>query len=133
MLQGTLSHDITRSRNDRYGGGGHYQVNDRVGVSGEMTDGNGDSGTGGKLGTDYRVTDRTSLYLHYLVDTDSSCNDVGTYLSHPIHLPIRTRRIGVSSAVSISPSATRVRSARQTRITPRLWPVMPIGRCRMTG
>ncbi len=70
LLQGTASHDITRSRNDRYGGGGHYQVNDRVGVSSELTD--GDGGTGGKVGTDYRVTDRTSLYLNYLVDTDRS-------------------------------------------------------------
>lgn len=70
LAQGTAQRDATRSDNDRYGAGGHYQLNNRVAVSAEVTD--GDGGLGGKLGADYRVSDRSSLYLNYLVDSNRS-------------------------------------------------------------
>jgi outer membrane protein OmpA-like peptidoglycan-associated protein len=70
LAQATLQRDDTRSRNDRFGVGGHYQLNDRVKLLGEVSD--GDGGTGGKLGADYRLSDRSSVYLNYLVSPDRS-------------------------------------------------------------
>lgn len=70
LVQGTVQHDATRRENDRFGVGGHYQINDRIKLSGELSD--GDGGLGGKLGTDYRLSDRNSVYLNYLLDPDRS-------------------------------------------------------------
>lgn len=70
LAQGTLERDSTRSENDRYGAGSRYQINDRVTVSGEITD--GDGGVGAKLGADYRLSDRSSVYLNYLLDNGRS-------------------------------------------------------------
>ncbi|MCK7513744.1 MAG: hypothetical protein MZV70_63510 [Desulfobacterales bacterium] len=70
LVQGTAQRDATRSENDRYGAGGHYQANNRVTLSGEVTD--GDGGVGGKLGADYRLSDRSSVYLNYLLDSNRS-------------------------------------------------------------
>jgi len=70
LVQGTAQRDATRAENDRYGAGGHYQANNRVTLSGEVTD--GDGGVGGKLGSDYRVSDRSSVYLNYLLDSNRS-------------------------------------------------------------
>jgi outer membrane protein OmpA-like peptidoglycan-associated protein len=70
LLQGTAQHDDTRRGNDRLGVGGHYQINDRIKLNGEVSD--GDGGVGGKLGADYRLSDRNSVYLNYLLDPDRS-------------------------------------------------------------
>ncbi len=70
LVQNTLDKDDTRRDNDRYGVGGRYQINDRVNLTGEVSD--GDGGWGGKLGADYRVSDRSSVYLNYLLDTGRS-------------------------------------------------------------
>jgi outer membrane protein OmpA-like peptidoglycan-associated protein len=70
LLQGTLKRDAGRRDNDRLGVGGHVQVNDRVKLIGEISD--GDGGAGAKIGTDYRLSDRTSVYLNYLLDPDRS-------------------------------------------------------------
>ena len=73
LVQGTVRHAATRSENDRVGVGGHYQINDRVKLSGEVSD--GDGGVGSKIGADYRLSDRNSIYLNYLLDPDRS--DIG--------------------------------------------------------
>lgn len=73
LAQRTVARDDTRRDNDRVGVGGRVQINDRIGLSGEVSD--GDGGTGGKLGADYRLSDRNSVYLNYLLDSDRS--DVG--------------------------------------------------------
>jgi len=70
LVQSTVQHDNTRRENDRFGVGGHVQINDRVKLSGEASD--GDGGVGGKLGADYRLSDRNSVYLSYLLDPDRS-------------------------------------------------------------
>lgn len=70
LVQGTAQRDDTRSENDRFGVGGHVQINDRVKLLGEASD--GDGGVGGKLGVDYRLSDRNSVYLNYLLDPDRS-------------------------------------------------------------
>lgn len=70
FVQGTVARDDTRRDNDRVGVGGRVQLNDRIGLSAEASD--GDGGTGGKLGADYRLSDRNSVYLNYLLDSDRS-------------------------------------------------------------
>ncbi len=68
ILQGTIDKDESRRSNDRYGLGGGYRISDRVSISGEAT--NGDGGWGGKAETEISFTDRTSIYLNYLMDPD---------------------------------------------------------------
>ncbi len=68
LVQSTIDRDDGRSANDRYGAGGTLRLTDRVSVSSELTDGSG--GMGGKLESEYQFSDRTSLYLNYLLDTD---------------------------------------------------------------
>jgi outer membrane protein OmpA-like peptidoglycan-associated protein len=70
LVQGTAQHDGTRRDNDRLGVGGHVQINDRVKLIGEVSD--GDGGVGGKVGADVRLSDRNSVYLNYLLDPDRS-------------------------------------------------------------
>ncbi len=69
-LQGTASSTETREDNNRFGVGGAYQINDRLKLDGEVS--NGDGGSGAKLGIDYLVTDRTNLYMAYLIETERS-------------------------------------------------------------
>jgi flagellar motor protein MotB len=69
-VQGTLDTTETRQDNDRAGLGGAYQMTDRTRLNGEVS--GGDGGTGGLLGVDYRVTDRTNMYLAYNQDTERS-------------------------------------------------------------
>jgi hypothetical protein len=71
--QATLNKDDTRSSNNRGGVGGKYDINKKVSLTAEATDGNG--GIGGKAGVEYRASDRTTYYTNYLVDTDRS--DIG--------------------------------------------------------
>jgi hypothetical protein len=68
LVQGTLDKDGTRRDNNRAGVGGHVALNDRVRVAAEAS--GGDGGLGAKVGADYRVSDRSSLYLNYLLDSD---------------------------------------------------------------
>ncbi|MDP2029227.1 MAG: OmpA family protein [Thiobacillus sp.] len=70
LAQATAQHDGSRPENDRFGVGGHYRINDRVDLVGEVSD--GDGGVGAKLGADYRLSDRNSVYLNYLLDPDRS-------------------------------------------------------------
>ncbi|HEX7028644.1 MAG TPA: OmpA family protein [Gammaproteobacteria bacterium] len=70
FVQSTLDMDETREENDRVGVGGAYQVTDRLKLNAEAS--NGDGGSGGKLGVDYLVTDRTNLYIAYAVEPERS-------------------------------------------------------------
>ncbi len=66
--QGTLNRTGDRRKNNRIGVGGSYRLTDPLTLSGEASQGNG--GFGGKLGADWRVNERTQLYLNYALDTD---------------------------------------------------------------
>ncbi|HUH54589.1 MAG TPA: hypothetical protein VLZ32_02520, partial [Rhodanobacter sp.] len=66
--QQTLARNGSRSDNDRFGLGGGWQATDRVHVEGEVSD--GDGGVGGKLGSDYRISDRSNVYAQYLMETE---------------------------------------------------------------
>ncbi len=68
LAQGTVRRDDGRTANDRYGVGGGLRVSDRVTLTSEVSDGTG--GWGGKIASAYQVSDRSSLYLNYLMDTD---------------------------------------------------------------
>ena len=68
FLQETLSVDGNRPDNGRVGVGGLVRVSERIRVDAEVS--NGDLGEGGKLGTSYSPTDRTSLYLNYALENE---------------------------------------------------------------
>lgn len=69
FAQGTLSRDGTREENDRVGAGGAWRINDRVKLLAELSDGS--LGTGGKVGVDYRLSDRSNAYLNYVVESEN--------------------------------------------------------------
>ncbi len=64
FVQDTVSADETREDNGRVGAGGSYRPTERFKIDGEVSD--GDLGTGGKLGSTFLVSPRTSLYLNFL-------------------------------------------------------------------
>jgi outer membrane protein OmpA-like peptidoglycan-associated protein len=68
FVQGTLEHDGNRDLNNRGGLGGSWRVNDRVKLLAEGSDGN--LGVGGKVGIDYRLSDRSNAYANYQLETD---------------------------------------------------------------
>lgn len=68
-VQGTVERDDTRDPNNRVGLGGTIQLTERVKLIGEASDGN--QGIGGKIGADYRLSDRSNAYLTYAMETES--------------------------------------------------------------
>ena len=68
FVQDTLSVSGNREENARVGFGGTYQVSDKLQVDAEVS--NGDLGTGGRLGSNYLYSDRTSLYLGYTLENE---------------------------------------------------------------
>jgi hypothetical protein len=69
FVQGTLDRDGERQDNNRIGGGGAWRINDRFKLMAELSEGS--LGTGGKLGGDYRLSDRSNAYLNYVVETET--------------------------------------------------------------
>ncbi|HEY7638569.1 MAG TPA: OmpA family protein, partial [Steroidobacteraceae bacterium] len=70
--QNTLSKSEERPDNDRYGTGGSYRLTDRFRIDAEVSD--GDLGPGGKLGTNYLFSERTTLYLNYALENERTDN-----------------------------------------------------------
>ena len=68
FVQDTLSVSGTRRENGRAGVGGTYQMTDKLQVDAEVS--NGDLGTGGRLGSNYLYSDRTSMYLGYTLENE---------------------------------------------------------------
>jgi outer membrane protein OmpA-like peptidoglycan-associated protein len=75
FTQGTIARDGQRNKNNRLGLGGRYQINDRLGFNGEVSD--GDGGLGALAGTDYRLSERTTTYLNYALDPDNANSGIG--------------------------------------------------------
>lgn len=69
FVQGTLDKDGDRKENNWGGGGGTWRINDRFKLMAELS--GGSLGTGGKLGGDYRISDRSNAYLNYVVETET--------------------------------------------------------------
>ncbi len=72
FVQGTTARSGDRDENNRAGVGGGLRINDRLKVLAEVSDGN--MGVGGKLGADYRLSDRSNAYLTYGMETDNPNN-----------------------------------------------------------
>ncbi|WP_444893370.1 OmpA family protein [Microbulbifer sp. TRSA001] len=70
FVQNTMEVTGTREENNRIGLGGAYRVSDRLTMDSEVS--GGDTGTAARLGTDFLVTDRTSLYMNYALDNERS-------------------------------------------------------------
>lgn len=72
FVQETLTATGNREENTRVGAGGSFRVTDRFSVTGELSE--GDTGTGGRLGTEYLYSDRTNLYLNYALENERTDN-----------------------------------------------------------
>jgi len=72
FVQDTVSSTGNRRKNGRAGVGGSFQVTDKLKVDAEVS--NGDLGAGGRLGTNYLVSERTSTYLNYSLDNERADN-----------------------------------------------------------
>ncbi len=72
FMQDTVSVTGNRQENSRYGVGGSYRVTDRLTIDGEFSD--GDLGVGGRVGSNYLHSERTSMYLNYALENERTDN-----------------------------------------------------------
>lgn len=72
FVQDSLHTSGNREENGRIGAGGSYRVTDRFSVNGEVSE--GDLGEGGRLGTEFLYSDRTTLYLNYALENERTDN-----------------------------------------------------------
>jgi hypothetical protein len=70
--QRTVAASGGREDNDRIGVGGSYSLTKRFRIDGEASDGN--LGPGGKVGTSYLYSERTSYYLNYSLENERTDN-----------------------------------------------------------
>jgi flagellar motor protein MotB len=71
--QDTVAASGGRPDNSRVGVGGSYRLTKRFKIDGEASD--GDLGPGGKIGTTFLYSERTSLYLNYSLENERTDND----------------------------------------------------------
>lgn len=69
FAQQTVAKDDTRDSNGRVGVGGAMRVTDKLRVDAEVSA--GDLGPGGRVGTNYLVSDKTSMYLNYALENET--------------------------------------------------------------
>jgi flagellar motor protein MotB len=74
FTQGTANTTGNREGNNRIGAGGSIRATERLTLDGELSF--GQTGTGAKVGTDYLVSDRSSVYLNYNLDNERTDNGV---------------------------------------------------------
>lgn len=74
FVQDTVDKTGNREDNGRVGSGGSFRVTDRLKISGEVSE--GDLGAAGRVGTEYLYSDRTNLYLNYLLENESADNGI---------------------------------------------------------
>ena len=70
--QHTVAASGGRESNDRIGLGGSYRLTKRFRIDGEASDGH--LGPGGKVGTSFLYSERTSLYLNYSLENERTDN-----------------------------------------------------------
>ena len=68
FVQETIQATGNRKDNGRVGAGGSVRLTDRFKVTGEIS--GGDLGTGGKFGTEYLYSDRTTIYSNYSLENN---------------------------------------------------------------
>src|SRR5260370_25444763 len=72
FAQDTVATSGGRPDNRRIGLGGSYRLTKRFRIDGEASDGN--LGPGGKIGTSFLYSERTSLYLNYSLENERTDN-----------------------------------------------------------
>lgn len=72
FAQETVATTGNRPANSRAGLGGSYRLTKRFRIDGEASD--GDLGPGGKIGTTFLYSERTSLYLNYSLENERTDN-----------------------------------------------------------
>jgi flagellar motor protein MotB len=70
FVQDTVSRTDSREDNGRFGVGGSYRFGEKLRLDAEVSD--GDLGAGGRVGTNYLLSDRTSLYINYALENESA-------------------------------------------------------------
>jgi flagellar motor protein MotB len=73
FAQDTVATSGNRPDNSRIGLGGSYRLTKRFRIDGEASDGN--LGLGGKIGTSFLYSERSSLYLNYSLENERTDND----------------------------------------------------------
>ena len=73
-VQKTAKNSGNQDTNGRVGTGGAYQVNEKLRVNGEVS--NGDFGAGARLGTEYLYSDKTTDYMNYTLENERTDNGV---------------------------------------------------------
>ncbi len=76
FTQVTANTTGNREENNRVGGGGSIRATENLKLDGELSF--GQTGTGAKLGTDYLVSDRSSVYLNYALENERTDNGVSS-------------------------------------------------------
>ena len=74
FIQESLYTSGNRDDNLRVGAGGSYRLTDRFNLTGEVS--GGDHGAGGRIGTEFLYSDRTTLYLNYALENERTDNGV---------------------------------------------------------
>jgi flagellar motor protein MotB len=95
FVQDTVASDEGRDSNGRFGLGGTYRPTQRFRLDAEASD--GDLGPGGKLGTSFLYSDRTSLYMNYALENERTDN--GLRVRRGNLVSGAKRRLGDSSSV----------------------------------
>ncbi len=72
FTQFTANATGNRQDNNRIGAGGKIRATQKLNINGELSF--GDSGPGAKLGTDYLISDRTSVYSNYALVNERTDN-----------------------------------------------------------
>jgi flagellar motor protein MotB len=72
FAQDTLSVTGDRQENSRAGVGGSYRLSDKLRIEGEVSD--GDLGMGGRIGTNYMHSEKTSVYVNYALENERTDN-----------------------------------------------------------
>ncbi len=66
--QATLDYDQSRNRNNRFGIGGDFKLNDRLTLTGEVSE--GDGGLGANAQATFKRSDNSEFYLGYALSAD---------------------------------------------------------------
>jgi flagellar motor protein MotB len=102
FVQDTVASSGGRGENGRIGAGGSYRPTNRFKIDAEVSD--GDLGTGGRLGTSYLFSDRTSLYLNYALENERA--DDGRRVRRGTLVSGSKMRLSDSSSVYVEGGAT---------------------------
>jgi flagellar motor protein MotB len=97
FAQDTVSKSGDRDENSRVGVGGSYRISNALQLQAEASEGS--LGPGGKLGTNYVVSDHTTLYLNYSLENEVA--DTGLFQRQGTLVSGMKERLSDSSTVYV--------------------------------